>query len=315
MFRDEVKAYPLCAWLLCAISAPIAQVAAEGPWLTVLAVAMGSLVLCWCVLMLHEGKCIEKKWYCIVQLLFLSVAAAVFAGWSAYCWPTGNAYPVVPLVLLVLAAFSAWDGANTASRVGGVLFWLMALLFAVVLVGGAGDAKLTYMVPEWGKCSRLLPFVLLLPVVTSFIPRQGATVYTGTLYIIAGLAVIVPLLTAGTLSQKVAQTVAFPFYEYSKSLSLFGVAERFEAFVSVALTMGYYSLLSLLFSAAGHLGEAVKAGEGRRSIAACAVSAAALMGVLPQIPEAWMGCFAVIFWGILPCITVKTIKKKKVEKI
>lgn len=302
MFNKKVNAYPLCAWLLCAMFAVIAQYAAGVNWLAVLLAGIGCTLLCWCDLVLCEGMVDDRKWYCIVQLPFLVVAASVIAGWSGETWRDGDALPVVPLVLLTIAAFSAWDGAERASRAGSVVFWLTALLFAVILAAGVRNVKMEYIVPQWSGTGYILLFVFLLPVVTSFLPREGAPCYTKTLCAIIILAAVVSVLTVGTLSQKVAGEESFPFYTFSKSLSLFGVAERFEAFVSVALTMGQYSLLSLLLSCMGHLAHVICPGKGRRGVLAGAIAAAALMMPLGQIPQSWLGAGALLFWGILPLI-------------
>lgn len=315
MFNKKVNAYPLCAWLLCAMFALTAQYTANQNWLTVLLAGVGCILLCWCNLVLCEGQTCDKKWYCIFQIPFLVTAAAVTAGWSAETWQTGEGYPVVPLVLLAIAMFSAWDGAERASRTGSVVFWLVALLFAVILAAGIRDVKSEYLVPEWNGNGSILLFVFLLPAVTSFLPREGAPCYTKTLCAVVGLGVLTAVLTVGTLSQRVAEEECFPFYTFSKSLSLYGAAERFESLVSVALMMGQYSLLSLLLSCVGHLVHTICPGKGRAGVISCTVSAAALMVAAKQIPEIWLGAGALIFWGILPLVFRNTANTKKSEKI
>lgn len=315
MFSKKVDAYPLCAWLLCAMFALIAQYAAPVNWLFVLLAGAGCTLLCWCNLVLCEGRSCSRKWYCAVQLPFLAVVAAKNAGWSANTWPTADAYPLVPLVLLTIALFSAWHGAERASRVGGVVFWLVALLFAVVLAAGSRDVKLEYLAPKLNESGYTLLLVFLLPVVTSFLPREGATCYTKTMWSSVVLGIVMSVLTVGTLSQGVAADESFAFYTFSKSLSLFGVAERFEALVSVALTMGQYSLLSLLLSCAGHLAHAIYPGKGRIGVVASAIAAAAFMTFMQEISVDWIGVGALLFWGILPLIFRNTESRKKNKKV
>ncbi len=315
MFSKKVKAYPLCAWLLCAVFALIAQYAAGRNWLTVLAAGIGSTLLCWCDLVLLEGQTCERKWYCVIQIPFLILAASVTAGWSAEAWQTGQTYPAVPLALLVLATFSAWNGAEQASRAGSIAFWFVALLFAVILAAGVRDVKPAYLLPKWQGTDCVLIYVFLLPMVTSFLPREGAPCYTKTLMAVVVMAVVIAVLTVGTLSQQVAAEESFPFYTFSKSLSLFGVAERFESLVSVALTMGQYSLLSLLLSGVGHMADRIRPGRGRTGVVFGAVSAAALMTFAVKLPGSWLGALALLFWGILPLLLRNTKDRKKCKKI
>lgn len=315
MFNKRVDAYPLCAWLLCAMYALIAQYAAPANWLVILLAGVGCTSLCWCNFVLCEGQVCSRKWYCIVQLLFLIIVSAMIAGESANTWPTGDAYPIVPLVLLAIATFSAWHGGERASRVAGVVFWFIALLFAIVLAAGSRNIEPEYLVPELNGTGYVLLFVFLFPVVTTFLPREGATCYTKTLFAIVILGTVISVLTVGALSGRIAGEESFAFYTFSKSLSLFGVAERFEALVSVALTMGEYSLLSLLLSCAGHLVHTIHPGQGRIGVASCAICAASLMVFEKEISADWIGVGALLFWGILPLIFRNTESEKKHKKI
>lgn len=293
----------------------IAQYAAPMNWLFVLLAGIGCTLLCWCNLVLCEGGCCNRKWYCAVQLPFLVIVAAKIAGWSANTWPTADAYPLVPLVLLMIALFSAWHGAERASRVGGVVFWFVALLFAIVLAAGSRNIEPEYLAPKLNGTGYALLLVFLFPVVISFLPREGATCYTKTLWSAVVLGIIVSVLTVGTLSQEIASDESFAFYTFSKSLSLFGVAERFEALVSVALTMGQYSLLSLLLSCAGHLAHTIYPGKGRVGVVASAIAAAAFMMFMQEITVDWIGAGALFFWGILPLIFRNTESRKKNKKV
>lgn len=314
MFRKEVKAYPLCAWLLSAMFALSVRYAANQDWLVVLLTATASLLLCWCNLVLREGQVCERKWYCVIQLVFLTMVTAKSVGWSGALWPTGDTFPVVPLVLLLIAVFSAWHGGERASRASAVVFWLVALLFAVAVTAGIRNVKAEYLIPPCKSESYSLLLVFLFPIVTSFFPREGSPCYTKTLCTAAVVGLIVCILTVGTLSYPVAQAEPFAFYTFSKSLSLFGVAERFEALISVALTMGQYSLLSMLLSGAGHLVETICPKKGRVGVACCAVTAASFMDLFSRISSEFLGVVALLIWGVLPLFTRNTTKVKKTKK-
>ncbi len=314
MFRKEVNAYPLCVWLLCAMFALLTRYAASCQWLVVLTAGVGCGLLSWCSLVLREGQVCQKKWYCAVQFLFLVVVTAVSADWSGEIWPTGADDPVIPLVLLLIAMFSAWHGAERAGRAGAVVFWFVALLFAIVVTAGTQNVKPQYLIPKWEGNSDPLFLVFLLPVITSFLPREGAECYTKTLLTAVLLGLLICVMSVGALSVPVAQEESFAFYTFSKSLSLLGIAERFEALVSVAITMGQYCLLSLLLSCAGHLAETISSGQGRTGVIVCTVSAAAFMVFAKEIPDDLLGAAALFVWGVLPLLTRNTTKVKKSKK-
>lgn len=290
------------------------QYTAGMNWLMILLGGAFCLLLTWCNLVLHEGEICKRKWYCVVQFLFVTAVTAVSARWTAQTWPTGTAFPVVPLALLLIAMFSVWHGAWRASGVGGVVFWMILLLFAIVLTAGIQSVKLQYLAPRLEEQGSPLFLVFLFPAVITFLPREGATCYTKTLLAALVLGLVLSVLTVGTLSSRMAVKDPFPFYTFSKSLSLLGVAERFEALVSVALTLGQFCLLSMLLGCAGHLAHTVQPGKGRAGVAVCAVSAASLMVFAGEIPPDWLGGGALLFWGILPLIFRNTVSAKKRKK-
>lgn len=313
MSKNKVNAATLGAWLFAAMTAPLSQIGTGMPWPFVLAVGAVCGILCWSIHCMSNGDCFQAKWYCFVQLLFLAIVTGAAASWTADCWPTGNAFPVVPLVLLAVASASAWDGAARASRTGGVVFWFVALLYAIILAAGVKNQRVEWLRPEWDFGGSVLVFVFLIPTAATFLPGEKGRGYGIALFAILTFGLAATLLTAGTISPAVVKEMTFPFYEYSKSLSLFGVAERFEAFVSVALTMGYFSLLSLFLSGAYHLAEALGKGAGRYGIVFCAGAAAMIMVLLSGNVMTWLLIPAALLWGVLPfgVHAARRIKKSK----
>lgn len=312
MFSRDVGKYPLWAWIIGGMSAPLAYLAGRDSWLTVLVVGVVCCVLCRLVHLAADIQAEHSRWYCAVQVIWLAVISREIGGWTAQCWPTGNGFPLVPITLLVLATFAAWDGAERASRTGSVLFWFLVLLYGIILASGVQNLELAYLKPDIKLPSPLLIVVFLIPAAASFLPseKRGSSIALGAVLL---LSVAVSMLTAGTLSLQVAQSSRLPFYEFSKSLSLFGIAERFEAFVSVALTIGFFSLLAFLISAAGHLTERVLPGRGRAGVLITAGLAGTLMVLLPKIPALLLACLSIMLWGFLPLILAgyQGIKKSK----
>ena len=129
---------------------------------------------------------------------------------------------------------------------------------------------------------------------------------------IAVLFTVLSLFTVGTLSQGVAETVSWPFYESGKSLSIFGVAERFEAFISVASTMGYFALYSLLLSALGHMAQHTF-GRGKAGII-CGAAASGVFMLLPALPPVVVSMGVLTLWILLPGLGSVTIFHKMRKK-
>lgn len=312
MFSKEIPQRQLWAWIISAMTAPLAVIAGKCSWLWVLAVGLVCSALCWSVFTLSEGKLQYKKWYCTLQLIWLTVVISEIARWTLYCWEDAGQSPVISLTLLILAAVSAWSGGERASRVGSVLSWLMAGIYIIVLAAGAGDLNVRWMRPEMDAPSPELVFVFLLPATVLFLPgKKTKGKYALGLAIL--FSVVITLCTAAILSPAAAKKLDFPFYTFSKSLSLFGVAERFESLVSVVLTLGFFSLLSFLISAIGSLAEQLGKGGGRTGIIGSAILAGILLLLHNGLSGFMLAVLSVIFWGIAPLTAVifEKIKKSK----
>lgn len=300
MFHKKVDQYPLWAWIFVGMTAPLAQIAGRSPWLGTAVFAVVSGCLCWGVHSVSGETPSLPKWCCILEYFFIIFVAGELAGLIKTVWPTGGDLPTVPLTLLFLAALSAWHGAERASRIGGVLFWFIVILYAVILGAGVKELNPRWMIPDITVPEGLLLVVLLIPAVAVFLPREKGRLPSPVLTLIGIFAGVVALWTAGTLSPRAVKSLADPFYEFSKSLSLFGVAERFEAIVSFTLTLGYFALFSLLFSAAGTLAEGLHQGFGRWGIVlGSAVSAFIAIFFLP-VSDVLLALLSLVFWGILP---------------
>ncbi len=311
MQEHDVNVRCLWAWIFVAVSAPLAHMAGHWDWLTVGIASVICATLCAVVLHLSDRHRIRRPWYSGLQTLWLVVVMSAMLRWSASCWPTGRSFPLVPLTLLILALFAAWDGALRASRTTSVLFWFIALLYNVVLAAGTKNLTLTYMIPRLQLPGGSLIMLLLLPSVGAFLPCKKRLRIL-PLLLIAAFSVVVSAWTIGTLSPMAAKAVEQPFYVFSRSLSLQGIAERFESLVSVALTMGYFTLFVYLLSGVYHLTEDIFPGQGKKGIAIAGAAAAALMLAAPNIPEIIMAAGAFALWILLPVIVKIFWKKSKI---
>lgn len=317
MFHEKVPQYQLAAWLFVAISAPLIQLVGKHGWLTSLVAGAVLLGLCWLVTALPASKIVQKKWFCLLQLIVVVLVTAELSKWSVDSWPTGTDFPVVPLTLLALAVFSALHGASVASRVPSVLFWFLAILYGIVLAAGSKNIKAQWLDPSWELPEASLLLTLLLPAAAVLLPREKGRAMQFAFPVIFLFLTAAALWTVGTISPNVAGEVAWPFYESSKSLSLLGVAERFESLVSVAMTLGYFSLYSLLLSAAGSMGENLKPGWGKGAVIGCGLAAAVLTLLMIHTAQGLLVIITLIAWCFLPLFggfTELWKKSKKGEK-
>lgn len=300
MLNEQVSARQMMLWVGAAVSAPLAIYAGSSSWEWTLIV--GTFCTATVVVTLKFGEADYGILLRVVQSVVLAIAAGTFAKDISACW--GEKGLVMPMTLIVLAALSATGGAERTGRVSCVVAWIMAILYIIVLVAGTKNLEVGRLKPD-GKGSGMLAAAFLIPAVILMIPRERRK-RNGWLYGIPVFAVVVSIWCAGTLSRQGAMAVEIPFYEYSKSLNLLGMAERFEALGSVALTLGMFCLISFLLSAAEHMMKngAVFAGAGAALVAS-------------GVPINPMGMVAAtsIFWIGFPLAKGLIKNRKNVKKV
>lgn len=316
MFSEKIPLTRLYLWVMIALSGPLAQLAGVTSWLTVAVTAVICGLLCVAVLSLQQKDKSPSGWLCAAQLLLLAIFVGQLAAKSAGSWDEGNTDPVVPLILLLLAALCAKSGGEKASRTITAVVWLIAVMFALVLGAGTTMIRGENLQPVWQKPNWELAALLLIPAVSVLLPRQNKSEIRWLPVITGAFAVIINLWVIGCMSPELAAQQKGAFLEYSKSISLFGVAERFEAVVSCALTVGWFALLSLLFAAAGHQAEQVSSGMGSWGVWICLLIAGAAVLLQWQLQDWIVAGLALIIWVILPvcqgfCQGRKKLKKDK----
>ena len=166
------------------------------------------------------------------------------------------------------------------------------------------EAELSNLAPRFtSPGERVIPF--LLPGAAVLLPRKkGSTPWQwGLLLLLTALGISV--LTAGVLSPGVAENSEGAFFQMARGISILGVAERFEAVVAAALTLGWFCLMSLLLTAGGHMAETMKEGAGGWAVGASALIAWGLgyVGFAPN-PLLLAGAM-LLLWLIIPLITEK----------
>ena len=120
--------------------------------------------------------------------------------------------------------------------------------------------------------------------------------------------VILSAVAVGCLSAQLCAQEETAFYTLSRSISLFGVVERFEALIAACLTLGLCSVAALLFRAVGAL-----CGKYARPI--CAMLYLLALGLICR-PLAGIICAigTIILWIAFPLIFSLKKDKKGVDK-
>ena len=308
--NHSIPSTRLGGWLIVAMSGPFAYFAGRQNWTAILFVSVICMLALWAVLSRPTCKLLTWPFLCLLECGFLVVACVAASSWSSNIWPTGRGYPVVPLTLLALATASSWVGANRASKGIGVLFWMIAILYNILLTFGLRNVELGYLMPQWETPEPLTWFVFLLPLVAQFLPIEKDKKLNGYIPALAGLALLLTLWTEGNLLLHVAKQIEWPFYEAGESVRLFGIANRLEPLISVAATIGFYGLYSLLLSGTFHLTEGARPGWGKYGVLTAGVLSG--IGVLLKLTiSGFVLCAgAFVLWILLP-ILVSFFHEKK----
>ena len=305
MTDRRITTIQLNIWIVTAVIGPIIFYT-DGNWSGILLWGAGISLLLWSVL--RYGRHWDGVVYNVVQCLWLSVVLSQLLPYSADCWPTGEqTFPVVPMVLLVLATVSALkDSKCTASGIS-VLFWVVAFLLGVVLAAGAPEINSAYLVPKADVINAPMILAFLLPAAAGFLHR----VKTGklSLFLVVALGSIVAVWVSGILSPKIASITQWPFYEAAKSVQLFDVAKRLESLVSVGVTVGNYALYSLLLCGVRNIGD--KFQKGREAVIIGTGISGSLMLLKVIIDPGISVIICVILWLFLPLLGV--LKHKRNE--
>lgn len=269
-----------------ALLAPMTQAASAEGWLGVAVMAAVGFVLGrWC----RYGS----GWVLAVQRVWSCVIISVLMKWSTYFWEGLPFVSAVPFILLILGI---WTVAvpGKVGRIGCVLLWPLILLLGAVLLSGVTEVKLPYLKPQWHLPEPFLLAMLLLPVAG----RKGN-------WKVPAAAVLVSIITTGVLSPAVSERSVSGIYELSRSLSLLGMAERFESLVAAAMTMGFYLTLTSLLEVPG---------ENLGTVWPYAAVSAVLYLIGPMENGWFLTAGSIIAWLVLPWLFSEKIFSKNGKK-
>lgn len=299
--------------MAAALSAPIAQFFGSFSWFWSLLIGIASGILWLCVEQTTVNGRRDWKPLTVLQILFLIFAAGIAASWSGACWITAKHTWVVPIILLALAACAAEGGCRTGARCGAVIFWFLAGMFLLLCAFALPDVKVQWLSSAaiGNENTGIAVAVLLLPAAAAMLPREKKSrPWPWALGLTVG-AVILSAVTVGVLSPAVAEKTEGAFFEMVRGIRIFGVAERFEAVVAAAMTLGWFCLLSLLLTVAGHMAETLHAGWGKAGVWISAVLAA-VISLWGRRAPAWpFALGALVLWCLLPTLFSRKEKNSK----
>ena len=303
----DIKKGQLAAWTFVGVSAPVAQFVGGMAWQTVLLIATLCLGTCWCISRLSLEL---PRWLGVVECIWIVFVLGGVASWATESWGSGNVYPWVPLILLALGCASALRGLENAARVGSILFWLVALVYVGVFIAGLSAADGVELSCKVGDVDEKLIVVLLIPAVAVIWKDWSGSVPIGALGGVLLFGVLLSVLITSALSLPIAVNAEMPLHKWVQGLSLAGTLRRFEAIVSMALNMGWFSLLAYLVSVAGKLAGAVKEGAYSKGCLGSTVGAGVIVLLLNGIEPRILVLGSVVMWVIAP-VTLALMRKKK----
>jgi hypothetical protein len=307
LFREKIPARQLSAWLFTAIVPVGLQLMSDSFWGWGGIGGIFGFVLSWMIW--HNPREIGKA-ESIILLIYVWVLLGELLDCTAQSWPVGKSDPAVPLILVVLAAWSGHKGPAAAARVGTVLFWVVLGLYLAVFAAGAQDMQIRWLVPHWNTPDELGILSLLLPCAAAGLLQNPASPgkkgWLTVLYLVAGA-----MITAGVLSPAQTTEMSNAFYELSRSLNFLGVARRFEALICAGTTVGWFALLSLLLTLCGTYFQNIFSGGGRTGVWLSAVGGTVLKLCGLHINPMLLLMMGAVFWVAMPLLAQGLGKIKK----
>jgi len=246
-----------------------------------------------------------------LMLVWTVVLMGRTAALADTAFPMVDGFPFLGLVMLAVAAWGGEKGAAACGRCAGVLSLFLLALYGLIAVFALPDVQLRWLqpLPDWENGIRSAGWFLM-PAAIWFLPcRRGKTkrVRSG-LMILPCSAALLAAITDGVLSPQLAAQQSPALYMVAQSVSLFGVLERMEPLLSVAMTMGVFSLLSALTCACRELGREVALFSHWPF--ACCTLAALTMGYTSRLDDMWLTVGTSVFYVLFPLSAVQAERRK-----
>lgn len=272
--NERISGRQLRALVLTAGSSPIFALTCSMGWVWAAAAGAASWGILWLLF---------ACWPTQPPRILRAAGAVLWLALTAWAGRlTASAFPetahsaAAAALVTGLAALAAGRGTAALGRCAGVLVWITAALFGVVLAYGLTQVKLAWLKPSGSWRDLRAAGALLLP--AAALPlrnrvKEGEGRGFGAVFgISAAAAAAASAVTGGALSPSLARE-PMAFLTLARSVSILGVIQRFEALISAALLMSGFCLCALLLSA---LREEFLHLFGERAGRRCSIAAAAL---------------------------------------
>lgn len=276
-------------------AAALIQTASGENWVDVVLMS----ALAWMLLRFPRAERIPK-WMELLQILWNAVLVGQVLSWFSDCWPEFPFWACPGLVLLAL--WQTAKGEKAAAAAASVLGLFQLALIAGVLLAGAQNIRVQNLSPQYPQFLGWLLTALLLPALGE--KEKNGAFWPGV------WALLICLVTRGVVPFGAASNHVNPFWEMSRSISVFGKIRRLESLTAVGLSLGFFLLLCFLL------------GGGKRTSRVGRVFPAALglafMGMNLTLSGMAAAAVSVVLWIMLPMLagffSQKDAKKEENRK-
>ena len=280
-------------WLLCFGVTAGAALCGCFDWLS--ALAGGALAALACRYYTRTPRALR-----VLRALWLALPLCVGAKAAQALFPDVSGSFYVPAVVLALAWLLARQ-----SRGGLLACCAVVGFFVLGAVGLVSAFSLPKLTLRWLRPAQALNgFLCALAIGAGgmLLAECGERPGPGWRWSALLAPAILSALAGGCLSRPLAARQASAFYTLSRGVSLFGVAERFEALIAACLTLGLCSACALILRAAREL---------LKSDRAILLIPAALALCFVPIPGPWIAAGTALLWVVIPAVWPREKKLKK----
>lgn len=320
--ENKILPRQLCALTFGAFTVPAIAILPRTGWLWAGLASLGAAALLCAALLLCRkretnpvlagAQCRTGRMVLRLTLGWNVLALGAAARWLCGIYPDGGAFPLIGLLLLLLAAYAAGKGVSAVARAGAICFFFFVILYGVLFGVSLPQVRGQWLKPVTQPKWALLPAALL-PLCALYLTGYCRGRGKVSLWAVGGIltAVLAGLVTAGCLSPEIAGSEPLGFYAMSKSLSLFGAMERFEAVVSAALTAGGFCLLALLCLVNAEILRVLRPGYEKWGAAGNFLLGGAAIALSGVCGAGFLAAGTAIFWGVVPLLLPAVVKVKK----
>lgn len=308
MHRNGVSCRQLILWLSTALLAPILLQAGKYSLWSMAVMAVSAAVLVMTVY--RYGAACNGRVFRWIQALWLVVISGILTGQTNELWPEAKDFPVVPLALLTVAALSALGETDGTAQVNAIVFWIVAVLLLCVIIAGipAVDMGRVSLQPTTVQISHWWLFLIpAMAVLLPTIPKSRGGAF------LPFVILLFSAWTEGILTVDLCRREAWPFYEASKSVRISAVADRLEPLVSICVTIGYYSIYSLLLTIITNLIGKNSSGRRKTVVLGFCVIASLVIGKWLVIPGVMVSMISLLLWIIAPVVYGIIDQQKKYQ--